>query len=111
MPKVIFIEPAGARREVEAPVGISLMEAALQNQVDGIVALCGVACACATCHVYIVPQWCSKIAPREEMEEGMLETAWQPRDNSRLSCQIPVAAALDGIEVIIPERQGGEAGP
>jgi 2Fe-2S ferredoxin len=109
MPKVIFIEPTGVRREVQAPAGISLMEAARQNQVHGIVALCGGACACATCHVYIAPQWCGKIACCEEMEAGMLETAWQRRDNSRLSCQIPLAAALDGIEVIVPERQGGEA--
>jgi 2Fe-2S ferredoxin len=107
MPKVIFIGPTGVRREVEAPVGISLMEAALQNQVQGIVALCGGACACATCHVYIAPKWWSKIPPREEMEEGMLETAWQTGDTSRLSCQIPVTQALDGIEVIIPDRQGG----
>ena len=107
MPRVIFIEPTGARREVEAPVGISVMEAALQNRVDGIVALCGGACACATCHVYIAQSWWSRLAPIEEMEEGMLESAWQRRGTSRLSCQIAVAAALDGIEVIIPERQGG----
>ena len=106
MPKVVFIEPSGERREIDAPVGVSLMEVARRNEVDGIVAQCGGACACATCHVYVSPAWLAKLPPRDEMEEGMLENAWEPRENSRLSCQIPVTPDLEGLEVTVPERQG-----
>lgn len=105
MPKVVFIEPSGERREIEATAGLSLMEAARQHGVDGIVAQCGGACACATCHVYVSPAWLARLAPRDEMEAGMLENAWEPRANSRLSCQIAVTAELDGLEVSVPERQ------
>jgi len=106
MAKVIFIEPDGARREVDAPIGTTVMEAAVQNQVHGIVALCGGACACATCHVYVGAAWLAKVGPLEEMEEGMLEAAWQRRENSRLSCQIHVRADLDGLQVTVPRQQG-----
>ncbi len=77
MPRIIFKEPGGARREIEAPPGISLMAAAVQNGVPGIVAKCGGACACATCHVYVDAAWIKKLEPREDMEEGMLESAWE----------------------------------
>ena len=106
MPKIVFIEPGGARREITAPPGITLMEAARQNNIAGVIAQCGGACACATCHVYIEPAWLAVLGAREEMEEGMLETAWQRRDNSRLSCQVHISANLDGLVVIVPERQG-----
>ena len=108
MPKIVFIEPDGGRREVDAPLGITLMEAARQHGVRGVVAQCGGACACATCHVYIEPAWLARLEPREEMEEGMLETAWEPRDNSRLSCQIHITADLNGLEVTVPQRQREE---
>jgi ferredoxin, 2Fe-2S len=109
MPKIVFTEPGGDRREIDAPVGITLMEAARQQGVQGVVALCGGACACATCHVYVDAAWLAKLAPPEEMEEGMLETAWEPRDNSRLSCQIHITADLDGLQVTVPRRQGQDA--
>jgi 2Fe-2S ferredoxin len=105
MPRIVFIEPGGGRREIDAPLGITLMEAARQHGVQGIVAQCGGACACSTCHVYIDPSWTPKLEPRDEMEEGMLENAWEPRVNSRLSCQIHIAANLDGLKVTVPERQ------
>ena len=105
MPKIVFIEPGGARREITAPVGITLMEAARQQGVQGVVAQCGGACACATCHVYIDPAWLARLGPREEMEECMLEIAWEPRDNSRLSCQIHITAELDGLPVTVPQQQ------
>ncbi len=108
MPKILFIEPDGSRREIDAPLGITLMEAARQNGVQGVVAQCGGACACATCHVYIERSWLPKLEAREDMEEGMLENAWEPRDNSRLSCQIHVTAALEGLQVTVPRHQGGE---
>jgi 2Fe-2S ferredoxin len=106
MPKIVFIEPGGARREITAPLGLTLMEAARQNNILGVIAQCGGACACATCHVYIEPAWLAVLGAREEMEEGMLETAWQRRDNSRLSCQVHITADLDGLVVMVPERQG-----
>jgi 2Fe-2S ferredoxin len=106
MPRIVFIEPGGARRQIDAPLGITLMETAVGNGVQGIVAQCGGACACATCHVYVAPAWFGKLPPREEMEEGMLESAWEPRANSRLSCQVHVTADLDGLELTVPQQQG-----
>jgi 2Fe-2S ferredoxin len=106
MPRITFIEPDGSRRVVDATLGITLMEAAVQNGVQGILALCGGACACGTCHVYVDAAWLPRLGAREEMEEGMLECAWEPRDNSRLSCQIHVTADLEGLEVTVPPRQG-----
>jgi ferredoxin, 2Fe-2S len=105
VPTITFIEPGGTRRECSAPIGITLMEVARQNGVHGVVAQCGGACACSTCHVYIDPAWLARLEPREEMEEGMLENAWEPRTNSRLSCQIHIAADLDGLQVTVPLRQ------
>ena len=105
MPRVVFIEPSGARREIDAPLGVSVMEVARQNGIAGIVARCGGACACATCHVYVSPSWVARLEPPEEIEEGMLETAWEPRVNSRLSCQIHLTRDLDGLEVSVPQRQ------
>jgi ferredoxin, 2Fe-2S len=106
MPNILFIEPDGALREVDAPTGTTVMEAARQNHVKGIVASCGGACACATCHVYVGAAWLGKVGAIEDMEEGMLEAAWQRRYNSRLSCQIQVRADLAGLQVTVPERQG-----
>ncbi|MDB6099470.1 MAG: ferredoxin, 2Fe-2S [Gammaproteobacteria bacterium] len=106
MPRITFIEPDGFRRLIDAPVGITLMEAAMQNGVQGVLALCGGACACATCHVYVDAAWLPRLEDKEEMEEGMLECAWEPGENSRLSCQIHITADLDGLEVTVPQRQG-----
>ncbi len=108
MPKIVFTEPGGGRREIDAPLGITLMEAARQHGVQGVVAQCGGACACATCHVYIERSWLARLGPREEMEEAMLENAWEPRDNSRLSCQIHITADLEGLPVTVPQRQREE---
>jgi 2Fe-2S ferredoxin len=108
MPRITFIEPGGFRREIDAPVGITLMEAARQNGVQGILALCGGACACGTCHVYVDAAWLAKLEQREDMEEGMLECAWEARDNSRLSCQIHVTPDLEGLVVTVPQRQGAD---
>jgi ferredoxin, 2Fe-2S len=105
MPKITFIEPGGSRRDIDAPLGLTLMEAARQHGVQGVVAQCGGACACATCHVYVDPAWLARLEPREEMEEGMLETAWEPRENSRLSCQVHITADMDGLLVTVPQQQ------
>jgi 2Fe-2S ferredoxin len=105
MPTLVFTQPDGVRREIDAPEGITLMEAARQHGIHGVVAQCGGACACATCHVYIERRWLTKLDPPEEMEQGMLETVREPRDNSRLSCQVHLTAALNGLGVAVPERQ------
>jgi 2Fe-2S ferredoxin len=105
MPKIVFMQPDGVRREIDAPSGITLMEAARQHGIEGVVAQCGGACACATCHVYVDPAWAARLVPPEDMEEGMLENAWEPRANSRLSCQIHVTADMDGMQVTVPQRQ------
>jgi 2Fe-2S ferredoxin len=110
MPRIVFIEPDGNRRAIEAPLGFTLMQVARQHNIRGVVAQCGGACACATCHVYISASGLAKLEPREEMEEGMLELAWEPRDNSRLSCQILITADLDGLEVTVPDRQRSPSG-
>jgi 2Fe-2S ferredoxin len=106
MPKIIFIEEGSARRhEVEAEAGDSVMDAAVGALIPGIVGECGGACSCATCHVYVDAAWTSKLAPKDEMEEVMLECAVDPGPDSRLSCQIKVDDTLDGLTLRIPAGQ------
>lgn len=105
MAKITFIEHSGKQNEVEAAPGMSVMEAAVKNMVPGIDADCGGACACATCHVYVEPQWLEATGTRSEMEEDMLDFAFDVRENSRLSCQIKVTDKLDGLVVRVPEKQ------
>ena len=105
MPRIIFSEPGGQRREINVPAGISLMEAARTNGIAGILALCGGACACATCHLYVDGPGAKTLPAPEDMELGMLEGVALPRQNSRLGCQVIVTADLDGLEVTIPAEQ------
>ena len=105
MAKITFIEDNGTVHTVEGKPGMTVMETAVKNMVPGIDADCGGACACATCHVYVQPDWLDKVGEREEMEEDMLDFAFDVRDNSRLSCQIKVTDELDGLTVNIPEKQ------
>lgn len=105
MPKVTYRHTDGSEDTIEVPVGWSLMEAAIQNDIDGIVAECGGGCACATCHVY-VEDAAGGLPGISDMEGDMLEcTAAERREGSRLSCQIKMTEALDGMVVSIPERQ------
>jgi ferredoxin, 2Fe-2S len=106
MPKITFIDTSGQSRTVEAQVGSTVMETALRNSVPGIEAECGGACACATCHVYVAPQWTDVTGKASQMEEDMLDFAFEVRPNSRLSCQIKVSEALDGLVVTTPGKQG-----
>ena len=103
---VTFIDASGASRAVEAQAGSTLMETALRNGVPGIVAECGGACACATCHVYVAPEWAEIVGKPSAMEEDMLDFAADVRPNSRLSCQIKITDALDGLVVATPAKQG-----
>lgn len=105
MPTLIFVTHDGASYEVDAAVGSSVMEAAVAGGIDGILADCGGSCSCATCHVYVDPQWSDKLPPVAMMEAGTLEGVREPRDNSRLSCQIEVDAAMEGAVFHLPERQ------
>ena len=105
MPKVTFIAFNGTRHEVEVPAGLSLMRAAVDNQVPGIDGDCGGLCACATCHVFVEPQWVGRTGPRTPSEQEMLNFAAELRDSSRLACQIPVTEELDGLVVCMPEGQ------
>jgi len=105
MPTVTFIEHDGTPHEVEAEPGMPLMRAAVDNGVPGIDADCGGQCACATCHVMVPEEWLAIVGPPGEDEDGMLGQNPDRRDNSRLSCQIPVTDELDGIVVQLPEFQ------
>jgi 2Fe-2S ferredoxin len=106
MPKITFIDTAGRRHEVEAENGSTVMENAIRNGVPGIEAECGGACACATCHVYVDEAFRAIVGDPSPMEEDMLDFAYDVRPSSRLSCQIRVSDALDGLVVTVPERQG-----
>ena len=105
MPKITYIDQSGKERVVEVPVGWTVMEGAVKNRVPGIDADCGGACACATCHVYVDPEWLPKLPKRQDMEEQMLDFAIELKSNSRLSCQIKVTPALDGLIVRTPKSQ------
>ncbi|MEM8787638.1 MAG: 2Fe-2S iron-sulfur cluster-binding protein [Pseudomonadota bacterium] len=106
MAKITYIEHNGTEHVVEVRNGLSVMEGARDNNIPGIEADCGGACACSTCHVYVHPDWVSKLPAREPMEEDMLDFAWEPDpQRSRLTCQIKVSDDLDGLVVNMPERQ------
>ena len=106
MVKIIYIEHSGKRHEVDVAPGMTVMEGARDNGIPGIEADCGGACACSTCHVYVDPAWVERLPPRAEMEADMIDFAWNPDPvTSRLTCQIKVTEALDGLCVQMPERQ------
>lgn len=99
MPRIIFHGSDGGRSELEVTIGNSLMEAAVDNGVAGIVAECGGACACATCHSYVAEAWLDKLPAISEMEDMMLDALPDRRVNSRLACQIEMTEVLDGLEI------------
>ncbi len=106
MAKITYIEHNGTEHVVDVPTGLTVMEGARDNNIPGIEADCGGACACSTCHVYVHPDWFSKLPEVDPMEEDMLEFAYQPdAERSRLTCQLKVTDALDGLVVQMPEKQ------
>ena len=105
MVKIIYADHSGTEREVDANIGESVMEAAVRNNIPGIDADCGGACACATCHVYVDPEFLPKTGEQEAMEQSMLDFADGVQETSRLSCQISVSAELEGMKVTTPESQ------
>jgi 2Fe-2S ferredoxin len=106
MTAITFIDSKGTARTVEAEIGSTVMETAIRHKVPEIVAECGGACACATCHVYVDDAFTAVVGKPQAMEEDMLDFAYDVKPNSRLSCQIKVSAALDGLKVTTPDRQG-----
>ena len=105
MPKITYIEHNGKSHVVEVPNELSVMEGAVQNNIPGVTADCGGACACATCHVYVDEKWFDKLKKKDEAEQDMLDMAFEPNKFSRLSCQISVSNELEGMIVKIPSKQ------
>lgn len=106
MTKITYIEHSGTEHVVDVTNGLTVMEGARDNNIPGIEADCGGACACSTCHVYIDGEWVSKLPEKDDMEADMLDFAWQPdAEKSRLTCQIKVTDDLEGLIVRMPEKQ------
>tara|TARA_B100000035_G_scaffold209759_1_gene179443 strand:- start:969 stop:1289 length:321 start_codon:yes stop_codon:yes gene_type:complete len=106
MPKITYITHDNKNYTVEVQNGLTVMEGAVQNDIPGIDADCGGGMACATCHVYVKDEWFDKLLKKEDGEEDMLDMAFEPKKNSRLSCQLTVTDELDGLIVNIPSKQG-----
>ena len=106
MPRITYITSDAQTHTIEVKNGLTVMEGAVQNDIPGIDADCGGGMACATCHVYVDEEWLDKLPTKEDGEEDMLDMAFEPKNNSRLSCQITVSDELDGLVVSIPSKQG-----
>jgi len=105
MATIHYITRDGEKHSVEVDNGYSVMEGAVSNNIDGIVAECGGACACATCHAYVDESWLAKLPEMDDMEDSMLDAAYERKNNSRLTCQIEVTDALDGLTVTVGENE------
>ena len=104
MPKITYITPDDVRHEVEVQTGYTVMEGAINSDIQGIVAECGGACACATCHSYIDAEWVAKMPAIDDMEDSMLDAAYERKANSRLTCQIEVTEELDGLVIHVADN-------
>ena len=105
MAKITYIEHDGQKHEIDVANGLTVMEGAVQNDIPGIDADCGGSMACATCHVYVKEDWFPKLPNKENGEDDMLDQAYEPKANSRLSCQIIVSDELNGLVIHLPEKQ------
>ena len=105
MTKITYKDFEGNSKTIEVDNGLSVMEGAIQNEIPGIDADCGGSMACATCHVYVEEKWLNKLPKVEDAEVDMIDMAFEPKKNSRLSCQLIVTEDLDGLEVTTPEKQ------
>ena len=106
MTKITYITHDSKTHEIDVQNGLTVMEGAVQNDIPGIDADCGGGMACATCHVYVKEEWLDKLPKKEDGEDDMLDMAFEPKQNSRLSCQLTVSDDLDGLIVNIPSKQG-----
>ena len=105
MTKITYTDQKGNSKTIEVENGLSVMEGAIQNEIPGIDADCGGSMACATCHVYVEEKWLDKLPKAEDGEIDMIDMAFEPKKNSRLSCQLIVSDELDGLQVTTPEKQ------
>ena len=105
MPKITYIDDIGNKKTINVESGLSVMEGAIQNNIPGIDADCGGGMACATCHVYVKEEWFNKLIKAEDAEQDMIDMAFEPKKNSRLSCQLIVSDKLDGLIVTTPSKQ------
>ena len=105
MPKITYKDYQGNLKTIKVENGLSVMEGAIQNEIPGIDADCGGGMACATCHVYVEEKWLDKIPKAEDAEIDMIDMAYEPKKNSRLSCQLIVSDELDGLTVTTPDQQ------
>jgi|TARA_B110000483_G_scaffold242295_1_gene327623 2Fe-2S ferredoxin len=105
MPTVTYIEPNGAEREITVEAGKTVMQGAIDNMVDGILAECGGSCSCATCHCYVGEAWLDKTGEVSEAEEDMLDCVTERKENSRLGCQIKVGDEHEGLVIKMPDSQ------
>ena len=105
MTKITYIEHSGKEHTIDVQNGLTVMEGAVQNDIPGIDADCGGSMACATCHVYVKDEWYSKLDEKNEGEDDMIDQAYDPKKNSRLSCQITVSDKIEGLVVHLPEKQ------
>ena len=105
MPKITYIDSTGNQKTIDVAIGLSVMEGAIQNNIPGIDADCGGGMACATCHVYVKEEWFNKLPKAEDAEQDMIDMAFEPKKNSRLSCQLIVSDEIDGLIVTTPSKQ------
>ena len=105
MAKITYVEHSGKQHVIDVANGLTVMEGAIQNNIPGIDADCGGSMACATCHVYVEEKWLSKLPKAEEAEVDMIDMAYEPKKNSRLSCQLIVSDELEGLVVSTPAKQ------
>ena len=105
MPKITYTDSSGNKKTIDVSNGLTVMEGAIQNNIPEIDADCGGSMACATCHVYVKDEWFNKLPKIEDGEHDMIDMAFEPKKNSRLSCQIIVSEELDGLEVTTPKKQ------
>lgn len=105
MIRITFVDHQGQARDIEAEPGMSLMQAAVEHGIDGIVAECGGACSCATCLCHVDDAWAARVGPPTGMEQAMVESCTQDPRTSRLACQVPLTQALHGLVVHVPESQ------
>ena len=106
MPKITYRTQDDKTHIIDVQNGLTVMEGAIQNDIPGIDADCGGGMSCATCHVYVDEEWLDKLPVKEDGEEDMLDMAFEPKKNSRLSCQLIVSDILEGLVVSIPSKQG-----
>ena len=105
MARITFIQPDGAAATVEIANGLTVMEGAVESGIPGILAECGGSCSCSTCHCYVADGWTEMLPPPDDDESGLIEFAWEPRESSRLTCQLRVTDALDGLVLHVPAQQ------